>query len=256
MAENLEALIQNEGPHTVAAFIAEPVMGTGGVVVPPETYFDKVQPVLKKHDILFIVDEVMCGFGRTGNMFGSQTFNLKPDIMTMSKALSGAYLPIAAVTVSEPLYEAFLRQSEKLGGFGHGHTYTAHPVCAAVALETLKLYEERDIMKHIRRLSPVFQAGLDRLSKHPLVGEVRGVGLLGAVELMKDKAKRVNFDPKDGIGAKFVTQCLHHGIMLRAIEDAVALSPPLIITEEELERMFDGIEKAVNDVAAEVRSTS
>lgn len=254
MAENLDALIQNEGPHTVAAFIAEPVMGTGGVVVPPNTYFAKIQTVLKKHDILFIVDEVMCGFGRTGRMFGTETFDLKPDLMTMSKALSASYLPISAVAISEALYNAFLKQSEKLGTFGHGYTYTAHPVCAAVALETLKIYEERDIMSHIRRIVPRFQAGLDRLSKHPLVGEVRGVGLLGAVELMKNKATRQNFDPKDGVGALLVKRCLEHGIMLRAIEDAIALSPPLIITDAELDRMFDGIARAIDDVSTAMRN--
>jgi 4-aminobutyrate--pyruvate transaminase len=254
MADNLDALIHNEGPDTVAAFIAEPVMGTGGVVVPPKTYFAKIQAVLKNHDVLFIVDEVMCGFGRTGCMFGSETFNLRPDIMTMSKALSGAYLPISAVAISEPLYRAFLQQSEKLGVFGHGYTYTAHPVCAAVALETLRIYEDRDIMGHVRRIVPCFWAGLDRLSKHPLVGEVRGVGLLAGVELMRNKVTRQNFDAKDGVGTLLVKRCLEHGIMLRAIEDAIALSPPLIISEAELDIMFDGIEKAVNDVAATMQT--
>jgi 4-aminobutyrate--pyruvate transaminase len=253
VAENLDSLIRNEDPDTVAAFIAEPVMGTGGVVVPPRTYFDKIQAVLRKHDVLFIVDEVMCGFGRTGNMFGSDTFDLKPDIMTMSKALSASYLPISAVAISEAIYSAMLGESEKAGVFGHGYTYTAHPVCAAVALETLKIYEERDIMGHVRRIVPHFQAGLDRLSGHPLVGEVRGVGLLAGVELMRNKAKRENFDPKDGVGTLLVNRCREHGIMLRSIEDAIALSPPLIITEAELARMFDSIEKAINDVAVVLR---
>jgi 4-aminobutyrate--pyruvate transaminase len=253
MVDNLDSLIQNEGPDTVAAFIAEPVMGTGGVVAPPKTYFDKIQAVLRKHDILFIVDEVMCGFGRTGKMFGTETFNLKPDIMTMSKALSASYLPISAVAVSEKLYAAFLRQSEKIGVFGHGYTYTAHPVCAAVALETLNIYEERDILGHIRSIVPRFWARLNRLSEHPLVGEVRGVGLLAGVELMKNKESRENFNPKEGIGALFVKQCLENGVMLRAIEDAIALSPPLVITAAELDRMFDGIAKAVDGVAAAIK---
>ncbi len=135
-----------EGPDTVAAFFAEPVMGAGGVIVPPATYFDRIQPILKKYDILFVVDEVICGFGRTGNLFGSQTFNLEPDMITVAKALSAGYLPISATMVSNALYEILLAQSDKLGIFGHGYTYSSHPVPAAVALETLKIYEERDIV--------------------------------------------------------------------------------------------------------------
>ena len=167
LADQLEQLILAEGPETIAAFIAEPVMGAGGVIVPPATYFDKIQPVLKRYDIMFIADEVICGFGRTGSMFGTQTYNLQPDIITVAKALSSAYLPIAAVMISEPIYQAMVRQSEKIGTFGHGYTYSGHPVSAAVALETLKIYEERDIVSHVRTVAPHLQDGLRRFSGPP-----------------------------------------------------------------------------------------
>jgi 4-aminobutyrate--pyruvate transaminase len=253
MAENLDSLIQREGPDTVAAFIAEPVQGTGGVIVPPKSYFEKIQAVLKKHDVLFIADEVMCGFGRTGNMFGSETFAMKPDIMTMGKALSAAYIPISAVAISEEVYEVFLRQSEKIGVFAHGYTYSAHPVCTAVALETLKIYEERDIIGHVRSVVPHFWNGLRRFSDHALVGEVRGVGLLAAIELVKNKSRKEYFDPKDGIGALLVKRCLEHGLMIRSIEDAVAFSPPLSITESEIDEMFSRFGKALDDVFAAIK---
>src|SRR5512143_2043199 len=183
LAEELEALIVHEGPDTVAAFFAEPVMGAGGVMVPPATYFERIQPILRKYDVLFVVDEVICGFGRTGNMFGSDTFALRPDIMTCAKALTSGYLPMSATLVSKPIFEILLAQSDKLGVFGHGYTYSAHPVPAAVALETLAIYEERDIVSHVRRMAPRMQSALQSYAEHPLVGEARGVGLIGAVEI-------------------------------------------------------------------------
>ncbi|HEV8028176.1 MAG TPA: aspartate aminotransferase family protein, partial [Stellaceae bacterium] len=201
LAESLEAQILREDPDTVAAFIAEPVMGAGGVIVPPRTYFEKIQRVLRKYDMLLIADEVICGFGRTGNMFGSETFGLSPDIITVAKALSSAYLPISATVISEPIYRALVAQSEKIGTFAHGFTYSGHPVCCAVALETLKIYEERDIVGHVRAVAPQLQQGLKRFADHPLVGEVRGVGLIAAVELVRDKATKAPFDAKDGVGA-------------------------------------------------------
>src|SRR5437868_4739550 len=196
LADSLERLILHEGPDTVAAFFAEPVMGAGGVIVPPATYFDRIQPLLKKYDILFVVDEVISGFGRTGNMFGAQTFDLKPDIMTLAKALSAGYQPISASLVTDELYDVLVAQSDKLGIFGHGYTYSAHPVPAAVALETLKIYEERDIVAEVRRVGPRMQAGIRSFADHPLVGDARGIGLIGAVELVRDKATKENFDPK------------------------------------------------------------
>lgn len=250
LADQLEQLILAEGPDTIAAFIAEPVMGAGGVIVPPATYFDKIQPVLKRYDILFIADEVICGFGRTGSMFGTQTFKLQPDIITVAKALSSAYLPIAAVMISEPIYQAMVRQSEKIGTFGHGYTYSGHPVSAAVALETLKIYEERDIVSHVRTVAPHLQDGLRRFQNHPLVGEVRGIGLIAGVEIVADKATKAPFDPKLGIGGHVARFAQEHGLIVRAMGDSIGFSPPLIITSAELDDLVTRFGKALDDTVS------
>ncbi len=247
MAADLEAMIQAEGPETVAAFIAEPVMGAGGVLVPPATYFAKVQAVLKKHDVLMVADEVICGFGRTGNMWGSDTFEIQPDILTCAKALSSAYLPISAVLINDDIFQAFQRQSEKLGIFGHGFTYSGHPVCAAVALRTLELMEEREILAHVRRVTPRFQERLMGFSDHPLVGEARGVGLIGAVELVADKETRQNFDPSLKMGPKLAEVAQREGLIVRSVPgDAIAFCPPLIITEDQTDDMFDRFTRALD----------
>ncbi len=244
-AESLEKLIEDEGSDTVAAFYAEPVMGAGGVIVPPKTYFEKIQAVLKKYDVLLIADEVICGFGRTGNMWGSQTYGLKPDMLTCAKALSSAYIPISALMVSEDIYQAMVKESEKLGVFGHGSTYGGHPVAAAVAVETLKIYEERNIIDSVRNLSPIFQDGLSRLAEHPLVGEVRGVGLVGGIELVADKGAKTAFDPKSGVGAYFSDRAQDEGLIIRAIGDTIAVCPPLIITEAEIDELTGCLERAL-----------
>jgi 4-aminobutyrate--pyruvate transaminase len=254
LASELDELIVREGAETVAAFFAEPVMGAGGVIVPPATYFEKIQPVLRKHDVLFVVDEVICGFGRTGNMFGSQTYNLKPDILTCAKALTAGYLPMSATLVSQSIYDVLLKQSDKLGIFGHGYTYSAHPVPAAVALETLKIYEERDIVGHVRKIGPQLQKGLRSLSEHPLVGEARGVGLIGALELVRDKGTRANFDPKAGVGAYLVKRAQQRGAILRNMAgDVIAFSPPLVITEREIDELLERAARALDDTLAMVR---
>lgn len=254
MAESLEAMILREGPDTVAAFIAEPIMGAGGVILPPKGYFEKIQPILKKYDILLIADEVICGFGRTGNMFGSTTFGMQPDILSCAKALSSAVLPIAAVMVNEKLFQALVSQSEKIGVFSHGYTYSGHPVASAVALETLKIYEERDILGHVGVIGPQLQAGMRRFADHPLVGEVRGTGLIGAIELVQNKKTRAAFDPKQGVGAYFVARGHEHGIIHRGIGDAIAFCPPLIITEAQIEDMFGRFSKALDDTWAHVQA--
>jgi len=254
LAADLESLIQREGPDTVAAFIAEPVMGAGGVIVPPATYFDRIQPILRKHDILFIADEVICGFGRTGNMFGSQTFDLKPDIVTVAKGLSAGYQPISGTLVSNRLYEILLAQSDKLGIFGHGYTYSSHPVPAAVALETLRIYEERDIVGAVRRVGPHLQAGIRSFADHPLVGDARGIGLIGAVELVRNKSSKERFDPKAGVAAFLVRRAQQHGAILRNMPgDIVAFSPPLIIDESGIDEMLGCFGAALDDTWAMVR---
>jgi 4-aminobutyrate--pyruvate transaminase len=254
LADSLEQLILREGPDTVAAFFAEPVMGAGGVLVPPATYFDRIQPILRKYDILFVADEVICGFGRTGRMFGTQTFDLKPDIITVAKALSAGYMPISANLVSNALYDVLLAQSDKLGIFGHGYTYSSHPVPAAVALETLKIYEERDILTHVRGVGAYLQAGLRSHADHPLIGDARGVGLIGALEIVSDKNTRASFDPKAGVGAFLVRRAQHHGVILRNMPgDIVAFCPPLIVTEGEIDEMFAGFGKALDDTSNMLR---
>ncbi|HVJ33735.1 MAG TPA: aspartate aminotransferase family protein [Terriglobia bacterium] len=246
-AENLEKLILAEGPETIAAMFAEPVMGAGGVIIPPKTYFAKIQAVLKKYDILLVADEVICGFGRTGNFWGTQTFGLQPDFMTMAKQLSAGVLPISAILINQKVYEVLRDNSAKNGVFGHGITYSGHPVCAAVALETLKIYEERKIVDRVRDLSPIFLSELQRFNSHPLVGETRGVGLVGAIELVKDKATRQGFDASLAVGPNLVRIAHDHGLIIRAVGDSLAFCPPMIITEAELVDMFRRFEKALAD---------
>ena len=253
MASSLEQRVLSEGPETVAAFIAEPILGAGGVLLPPATYFEKVQAVLKKYDVMLIADEVICGFGRTGNMWGTETYGLKPDMISCAKAMSSGYLPIGAVMVSEEIYGALSRQSEKIGVFSHGFTYSGHPVTSAVALETLKIYEERDLLSHVRKVAPRMQAGLERFADHPLVGEVRGIGLIGAVELVADKASKAPFDAKASVGGFLANRAHHHGVIIRALGDSIAFCPPLIITESEIDLMLERFERALADTLDMVR---
>jgi len=249
MASELEQMILDEGPETVAAFIGEPVMGAGGVIVPPRTYWEKIQPILKKYDVLLIADEVICGFGRTGNLFGCQTYGIEPDIVVTAKALSSAYLPISAVLINDKVYQAIADNTAKIGTFGHGFTYSGHPVAAAVAVETLKIYEERDIVGHVQRIAPRLQDGLRRFADHPLVGEVRGVGLVGAVELVADKATKAPFDPLGKVGLHAVERSQAHGALVRNLMDTVAFSPPLVITEEQIDALLDRFGKALDETA-------
>lgn len=246
LANNLEALITREGAETIAAFIAEPIMGAGGVFLPPHTYFEKIQEVLRRHDILFIADEVICGFYRTGNMFGCDTFNIKPDLVSLAKQLSSGYMPIGAVVIPEYMYEAFVEQSNKHGVFGHGVTYGGHPVAAAVALRTLELMEERDILGHVRKVAKRFSEHLDSLRDHPLVGDTRSAGLIGALELVADKPTRRGFEPSQGVVKHCSSACQSEGLIARALGDSLALCPPLIITEAEIDELFARLTRALD----------
>jgi 4-aminobutyrate--pyruvate transaminase len=249
---NLERMILREGPETIGAFIAEPVNGGGGVIVPPPSYFAKVQEVLRRYDILFIADEVICGFGRTGKMFACETFDIAPDIMTVAKALSASYMPISATIVSEKVHDGLVALSRKHGNFGHGVTYAGHPVASAVALETLKIYEERDLVGMVGRVSPRFQSRLRALASHPLVGEARGVGLIGALQLVKDKANRTPFTAADGVGNVVMASAQKHGVLIRATPESVYFCPPLIISEGEIDMLFDATAAALDDALAHV----
>jgi 4-aminobutyrate---pyruvate transaminase len=248
LAREIETLILALGPDTVAAFFAEPVQGAGGVIVPPAAYFQKIQPILKKYDVLMVADEVICGFGRTGNMFGSNTFDIAPDLMTVAKQLSSAYLPIAGLLMRQEFYDVLAEQTQKLGMLGMGYTYGGHPVSAAVALETLRIYEEEGTVDHVRAISPRFQERLAALGKHPLVGEARGIGLIGAIELVADKATRQQYPVAAKAAAAVAANCLPHGLILRPLPgDVVGICPPLIITEAEIDLLFDRLGQALDD---------
>ncbi|MGE0310240.1 MAG: aminotransferase [Lautropia sp.] len=250
----LEQQIVTEGPETIAAMIAEPVQGAGGVIVPPPGYWEGVQKLLKAHDILLIADEVICGFGRLGEYFGSTVFGMKPDLITVAKALTSAYVPLSALYVSQAMYEAVADAGKALGPFAHGYTYSGHPLACAMALETLRIYEDDRILDHVRRVAPVLQQGLRRFEGHPIVGEVRGLGLIGAVELAEDPAARKPFDPKRGVGPYLVARAQAHGLILRGLAgDAIAFSPPLIITEAEIGEMLERFGRALDDTLAWVR---
>lgn len=244
---NLEALILAEGPETVGAFIAEPVMGAGGVVVPPAGYFAKVQALLAKYDILFIDDEVITGFGRTGNPFGAQTFGIKPSTMTVAKGLSSGYLPISAVLIPETMYEPMVDASTEVGMFGHGFTYTGHPVCAAVALRNIEIMEERNLFAHAVAMGRIFQERLHALAGHPLVGETRGVGLIGAVELVADKPTKRTFPAEKKVALYLQQRCAANGVILRALGDSIVFCPPLIITPDQIDELFTKFEKSLNE---------
>ncbi|PON39848.1 Aminotransferase class-III [Parasponia andersonii] len=252
LANNLESLILKEGPETIGAFIAEPVMGAGGVILPPNTYFEKIQAVLKKYDILFIADEVICGFGRLGTMFGCDKYNIKPDLVTVAKALSSAYLPIAAVYVSPEVAEVVYSQSNKLGTFSHGFTYSGHPVSCAVAIEVLKIFKERNLLQQVNNISPMFQDGLKAFSDSPIIGEIRGTGLVLGTEFTDNKSPNDPFPSEWGIGSYFGAQCVKHGMLVRVSGDNVAMAPPFILSPQEVDEIISIYGKALKDTEERV----
>ena len=247
LAAELEELILKEGPDTVAAFIAEPVMGAGGVIVPPKSYFPKIMEVCRKYDVFMIDDEVICGFGRLGTPFGCTALDYKPDSISVAKALSSAYLPIAGVMIPEAMYQALITESKKIGNFGHGFTYSGHPVSAAVAVKTLEIYKRDKIFETAAKNAPQFQKRLGALSDHPLVGEARGMGLVGALELVGDRGTRKPFDPKKGVGAQVVSHAQAEGLIVRGIAgDVITICPPLVIKPAEIDELFDKLGKALD----------
>ncbi|EEE56165.1 hypothetical protein OsJ_05081 [Oryza sativa Japonica Group] len=258
LADNLENLILKQGPETIAAFIAEPVIGAGGVILPPKTYFEKIQAVVKKYDILFIVDEVITGFGRLGTMFGSDLYNIKPDLVSLAKALSSAYAPIGAILVSPEISDVIHSHSNKLGTFAHGFTYSGHPVSCAVALEALKIYRERDIPGHVTHVAQRFQEGIKAFAAgSPIVGETRGVGLLIATEFTDNKSPYELFPFEWGVGEIFGQECKKRGMMVKVLGNLIAMSPPLIITREEIDKLvsiYGEALKATEERVAELKS--
>ena len=244
----LEARILAIGADNIAAFISEPILGAGGVVVAPEGYFAGVQAILERHDILFLADEIICGFGRTGNWFGHQTMGFAPDMMACAKSLSSGYQPISCVVVRGELYQALEEQSQQLGGFGHGFTYSGHPVAAAVALETLAIYDEMQLPARTRQLGAYLHERLAPLREHPLVGEIRGIGLVAGIELVADKVRRAPFDSAVAIGAQVERAARERGLIVRNMGDAIALSPPFIIEPEQIDELVARLTQALDEV--------
>lgn len=250
LVASLEALIEREGGDTIAAMIAEPVMGAGGVIVPPAGYFEAIQPVLKAHDIMLIADEVINGFGRTGEWFGATSQGMVPDTISVAKQMTAAYAPLGAVMVPDHMMDVLEQQSAKIGVFGHGYTYGGHPLGCALGVKAIEIYQRMDICNVVRSITPQFEQRLSRLADHPLVGEVRNSGLMAGVELVADKASKRSFDIKKGVGNQCTVFCQNHGAILRAIGDTVALCPPMIISPDELDALFDRLEKALDETEA------
>ena len=261
LAADLEALILEEGPETCAAFIAEPVMGAGGAIPPPEGYFDEIQPILRRHDILFIVDEVICGFGRLGRWFGTDRYGLEPDLMSIAKGLTSAYVPMSAAIVSEKVWEVLREGSPETGPFAHGYTYGGHPVAAAAGLAAIGIMEREALVDRAARVEPYFQRRLrESFAEHPLVGEVRGAGLMAGVELVADKARKTPFAPERDIAARLAREALEAGLICRGMANTVCFSPPLVVAEAEVDEIVDKLGRALarltDALARESRSSA
>lgn len=254
LTDSLEALILREGPETVAAMWADPVQGTAGALPPPRGYFEKIQAVLKKYDVLLVADEVICGFGRTGRMWGCETFGMQPDMITCAKALSAAMQPISAVLLNERIFQSVMAQSDKIGAFIHGYTYAGHPVAASVALETLKIYEEMDLVGHVRSVEPVFLREMGALVDHPMVGNFNGIGLIGGIEIVRDKATKQDWPAEANLTARLDAHARANGLILRITGNRVAFSPPLIITAEEIRELARRIRRTLDATHAELRA--
>jgi L-2,4-diaminobutyrate transaminase len=251
-ADRLEAMILEEGPETVAAFIGEPVLGTGGIVPPPKGYWQKIQAVLRKYEVLLIADEVVTGFGRLGSMFGCDHYGIEADLITIAKGLTSAYAPLSGVIVSDRVWTVLEEGSRNLGAIGHGWTYSAHPLCAAAGVANLTLIDSLGLVDNARQVGAYFNGALsDALADHPLVGEIRGEGLLAAVELVADKETHRFFDPSQKIGPQVAATCLERGVIGRAMPqgDILGFAPPLCLTRGEADEIVDAAKCAVDAVA-------
>ncbi len=257
LAADLERCIQVEGTDTVAAFIAEPIMGTGGVLIPPQSYFPAVQEVLGRHDVLLIADEVISGFGRLGAMFGSELYGIEPDLMTVAKGLTSGYLPMSACLVSAKVWDVLKAKAQSGDPFWHGYTYSAHPLAAAAANANLDVLEAENLAAAAAARGPELLTGLQRAcGAHPLVGDVRGRGLMAGVELVADKSTKASFAPDARAAPRVMQACLKRGLILRALPGGttLAFSPPLCISSSEIETVIDRFHAALDEVAAEIGS--
>jgi L-2,4-diaminobutyrate transaminase len=254
-AARLEALIQTEGPDTIAAFIGEPVLGTGGIIPPPEGYWEQIQQVLERYDILLITDEVVCGFGRLGVPFGSQFYGMKPDLITVGKGITSGYLPLSAAIIGEKVWDVLEQGSDKYGMFGHGYTMSAHPLCATAALANLEILEKERLLEHVAATSAHFHRRLkETFEGHRYVAEVRGVGFLAAIEFAEDPAQRTRFDATRNAGLKIASACIDEGVLVRALPhgDIVGFAPPLITTGDELDDIIARVARAVERVTPQL----
>jgi L-2,4-diaminobutyrate transaminase len=249
LVNDLEALILREGPDTVAAFIAEPVMGAGGVIVPPERYFDRVQAVLRDHDVLFLADEVICGFGRLGHWFGAGRYRLQPDMMSLAKGLTSGYFPLSAVVISEKVWQVLADASKRTGVFAHGFTYSGHPVGAAVALANLDIIERESLVANAQRVGAHLRSCVeDALKDHPNVGEIRGEGMILGIEFVRDRSSKQPFDAALAVQRRVAEQAFAQGLVVRplSVNGVIAISPPLSLTRSDAERIADLLKRAVS----------
>ena len=257
LVQEITNMIEREGADTIAAFIAEPIMGAGGVILPPVGYFEKIQKILKANDILFIADEVICGFGRLGKNFGSEVFALDPDIMTIAKGITSGYQPLSGCIVSQEVYEGLEKGSDEIGFFGHGYTYSAHPIPAAAALANLDLIERDGLVANASKTGAYFQQQLcERAGGHPLTGDVRGTGLIAAVELSASKDRHISFDPALGVAKRVYTKALEKGMITRALQasDILSFCPPLTVTRSEVDEVVDKLVDSLDTVCDELVS--
>merc|ERR1711965_100197 len=235
MANNLEKLILKEGAETIAGFVAEPVQGAGGVIPPSKNYFDLIQPILKKYNIPFIADEVICGFGRTGNLWGCETYNIKPDIIISSKCITSGFFPLGAVILGERLTEQMMNASYEAEEFFHGFTAGGHPVGCALALEAIDIIINEKMIENVQRLEPIFMGGLKKFEELEFIGEARGVGLMGALEMVQNKETKQSFDGSISIGERVANQCIENGLICRPLGPSIVLCPPFITSDDEMD---------------------
>jgi putrescine aminotransferase len=250
-ARQLEDKVKALGADNVAAFIGEPIQGAGGVIIPPETYWPEVNRICAEHNILLIADEVICGFGRTGKMFGADTFGIKPDMMTTAKGITSGYIPLSALLVHDRVADVLIND---VGEFYHGFTYSGHPVACAVALANLDIIERENLVQRSHDLGILLRQKLnDALGDHPMVGEIRGVGLIGAIELVADKRTRRFFDKRGRVGTICRDYCFASNVILRAVRDTMVFSPPLVITEPEIDLLVERVTRAIHQTYERVK---
>lgn len=254
LVREFEELILAEGPQTIAAFIAEPIMGAGGVIVPPEGYLPAIHAVVRKYGILYLSDEIICGFGRTGRWFGCETFGVEPDMMAIAKGLSSGYAPIGGAVISGPVFEAIAGEASRNGVFSHGFTYSGHPVCTAIALEAMRIYREMELPAVAARLGDRLAQRLRRLAAYPLVGDVRSRGFIGGVEIVADRESRAPFPAELKVGARVERRTRDHGLIVRNLGDVIAICPPYVTTEDEVDFIVARLGRALDDVLAELRA--